>query len=220
MLAFSGAAKSGRLPARIAAAVLGASCVAGALIGAACFVAPPPDLPNQPSGRPTILLDSVVPPADQILTSAQIPQDGMFPFVVPIEVEDPTLPFQWRVFVDYDPYAATNQAIMGVVQPTPGTVDAGVTLVQFPLPFGSGTLSTPYCHRIAFYVAYSFAFLTGNTPSPGVVADSVSWLYNGTGGPSSCPQSFDASAFGEGGLTIPDAAPDQLPVAPESGSDP
>jgi hypothetical protein len=219
MFAFRGAAKSGRLPARIAAAVLGACCAVGALIGGACFVAPPPDLPPQPSGRPTILRDSVVPPADQILTSAQIPQDGLLTFVVPIEVEDPTVAFQWRVFVDYDPYAPVNGP-SGGVQPTPGTVDAGVILVEPQVPFGSGTtLSTPYCHRIDFVVAYSFAFQMGNTPSPGVVADSVSWFYN-AGGTSTCPQSFDASAFGEGGLTIPDAAPDQLPVVPESGSDP
>jgi hypothetical protein len=225
MFAFRGAAKSGRPPARIAAAALGACCVAGTLIGAACFVAPPPDLPNQPSGRPTILHDSVVPPADQILTSAQVPQGGVLTFVVPVEVEDPTLPFLWRVFIDYDPYSPTTTIPppggMGGVQPTPGMLDAGVTLVPFQLSFGSGTLSTPYCHRIDFYVAYSFNSLTGgNTPSPGVVADSVTWLYNGAGGSSTCPQSFDASAFGEGGLTIPDAAPDQLPVVPESGSDP
>jgi hypothetical protein len=218
MFAFRGAAKSGRLPARIAAAVLGACCAAGALIGGACFVAPPPDLPNEPSGRPTILRDSVVPPADQILTSAQIPQDGMLTLVVPVVVEDPTLPFQYRVFVDYDPFTMTTLAAMGGVQPTPGMLDAGVVLVQpQPLSFASPPLSTPYCHRIDFFVAYSF--YSGNTPFPGVMADSVSWFYN-AGGTSSCPQSFDASAFGEGGLTIPDAAPDQLPVIPESGSDP
>jgi hypothetical protein len=94
-----------------------------------------------------------------------------------------------------------------------------VILASFQLSVASVPLNTPYCHRIAFYVAYSFA-LAGNSPSPGVVADSVSWFYNGAGGTSGCPQSFDASAFGEGGLTIPDAAPDQLPVVPESGSEP
>jgi hypothetical protein len=218
MFAFPGAAKHGLAPARVAAGVAVACCVAGTLIAAACFVAPPPDLPSQPTGRPMILHDSVVPPADQILTAAQVPMDGMLTFDVPVEVEDPTLPFAWRVFVDYDPYTATSQVISGNLQPSAGPADAGVTVVSFSLP--SSDLSAPYCHRIDFVVTYKFAFLTGNAPAPGVEADSVRWLFNGAGGVSGCPQPFDASAFGDGGLNIPDAAPDQLPVVPESGSEP
>jgi hypothetical protein len=217
MSASPSAAKHGLATARIAAAV-SVVCVAGAMIGAACFVAPPPDLPTQPTGHPVILHDSVVPPADQILTAAQIPADGMLTFLVPIVVEDPTLTFTWRVFVDYDPYTATTPVKANNLQPSAGGTDAGVTVVSFSLL--SSDLSAPYCHRIDFVVSYKFAFLTGNAPAPGVEADSVRWLYNGAGGVSGCPQSFDASAFGDGGLNIPDAAPDQLPVVPESGSDP
>jgi hypothetical protein len=225
MSASPGAAKHGLAPARIAAAASGA-CVAGALIGAACFVAPPPDLPSQPTGRPTILHDSVVPPADQTLTSAQIPADGTLTFQVPVEVEDSSLAFSWRVFIDFDPYTTTLPATAGSVQPSSSGVDAGVIVVSFHLTFVDPPLSTPYCHRIDFVVASSFAnpIAANNTlenvPAQGVVADSILWVYNRAGGSMACPQSFDASAFGEGGLTIPDAAPDQLPVVPESGSDP
>jgi hypothetical protein len=212
------AAKHGLVPARIAAAVSGACCAAVALVGVACFVAPAPALPSQPSGRPTILHDSVEPPADRILTMAQVPADGMLQFHVPVEVEDPSLSFAWRVFVDYDPYTATTQVTFGQVQPMLGSGDAGPIVVQFPLNV-AGTLSAPYCHRIDFVVAYKFAFPTGNAPAAGAEADTVRWLYNGAGGVSGCPQSFDASAFGDGGLNVPDAAPDQLPVVPESGSE-
>jgi hypothetical protein len=220
MFAFESFAKHGVARARIAAVSV-ACCVAGALLAAACFVAPPPDLPSQPTGRPTILHDSVVPPADQVFTAAQIPRDGIFTFLVPVQVEDPSLPFFWRVFIDYDPFTATTPVTFGEVQAPPGSVDAGVIVVSIPLSFENSPLSTPYCHRIDFVVAYKFAFQDLlNVPAPGVQADSVRWLYNGAGGPNGCPLSFDASAFGEGGLSIPDAAPDQLPVVPESGSDP
>jgi hypothetical protein len=226
MSASPGAAKQGLATARLAVPVLVACCVSGTLIAGACFVAPPPDLPSQPPGRPTILHDSVVPPGDQILTSGTIPANGMFTFLIPIEVDDPNLEFSWRVFVDFDPYTTTVPVKAASVQPSSGGVDAGVIVVSFDLSFGDLPLSTPYCHRIDFVVASSFAnkidkgIILENVPTQGVVADSVRWLYAGPDGMMGCAQSFDASAFGDGGLTIPDAAPDGLPVVPESGSDP
>jgi hypothetical protein len=200
-------------------AVLGA-CALAALVSAvasavACIVAPPPDLAPQPVGRPTILHDSVSPPADQILTEAQIPDAGTLTFLVPVDLVDPSKTFSWEVFIDYDPYASTAPVLYGQVQPTPGSVDGGITIVPFSLDFEQAPLDTTYCHRIEFLVAYNFSAF--HTPDS-LGGDSLTWLYNGAGGVNGCPP-FDASALGDSGVPLTDAGPDQGLVVPESGSD-
>jgi hypothetical protein len=200
-------------------AALGAWALAALPLAAACIVAPPPDLPPQPQSRPTILHDSAWPPADQILTAAALPDGGSLTFLVPVELIDPSKTFSWELFVDYDPYAlyANNGPVqVGGVQPTPGSVDGGTTVVAFELNFDEAPLNGAYCHRIEFLVAYTFSAF--HVPDS-LGGDSLTWLYNGAGGVNGCPP-FDASALGDTGYPLTDAAPDQLPVVPESGSDP
>jgi hypothetical protein len=193
--------------------------VAAALAGVACIVAPPPDLPPEPLRRPIILRDSVVPPADQILTAAQLPDGGEMTFLIPVQVDDPTKPFLWELFVDYvyDPNTPMLPVSVGQFQPTVSTLDAGTVIVAISVPFQDGRLSAPYCHRIEFMVAYKFDEY--HTPNS-IGGDSVTWLYNGAGGPDGCPLSYDAGPLGEGGWSVADAPADHLPVVPESGSDP
>jgi hypothetical protein len=208
--------RSPRLPRRIVAGTC-ACATAAALTTVACIVAPPPDLPPQVAHRPTILHDSVVPPADQILTASDIPLGGALTFLVPVELDDPNRQFSWELFIDYDPYAASAPFLYGQVQPTASTADAGTVVVAIPLSFQDSRLSSPYCHRIEFLVAYSFSAF--HTPDS-LGGDVATWLYNGAGGDDGCPASYDASALGEGGWSMPDAPSDQLPVVPESGGDP
>jgi hypothetical protein len=204
---------------RVAAAVL--ACGLAALVAAACIVAPPPDLPPQPVSRPTILHDAVTPPADAILTPADVPPNGLMTFVVPVELNDPNSAFSWEVFVDYDAYpnAYTNDGLCSYAteEPTPGTVDGGTVVVPFSLHVDDCKLAAPYCHRIEFVVAYSFS--AHHVPDS-IGGDNVLWWYNGAGGTAACPPPYDASAFGEGGLPMMDAASEHPPIAPESGSDP
>jgi hypothetical protein len=200
---------------RRAGAALSACALSFLLPGVACIVAPPPDLPPQPVIRPTILHDSAYPLPDQILTAADIPDGGTLTFLVPVELVDPTRTFSWELFVDYDPYAATTPLLFGQVQPTPGSVDGGTIVVPFALNFGEAPLDMAYCHRIQFLVAYTFS--ASHTPDS-LGGDSVTWLYNGAGGVNGCPP-FDAG-LGDSGVPLTDAGPDQLPVVPESGSDP
>jgi hypothetical protein len=210
------AVKQRRLLRRLVAGAV--VCVLGsALATAACIVAPPPDLPPAVAHRPTILHDSVVPPADQILTSAEVPDGGALTFLVPVELDDPSRQFSWELFIDYDPYTASAPFLYGQVQPTASTVDAGTVVVAIPLSFQDGRLSTPYCHRVEFLVAYTFSAF--HTPDS-LGGDIVTWLYNGAGGLDGCPLSYDASALGDSGWSPADAPADQLPIVPESGSDP
>ncbi len=188
----------------------------GALVAGACIVAPPPDLPPQQVVRPTILHDAVVPPADGILTSADLSQSGVMNFLVPVVLEDPNQAFAWELFVDYDAYTNDRPCSLGTVQPTPGAMDGGTIGVPFSLHFDDCNLAAPYCHRIEFVVAYSFSEY--HIPDS-IGGDSVVWLYNGAGGTNGCTP-YDASAFGEGGFPMMDAPSEQLPIVPESGSDP
>jgi hypothetical protein len=201
-------------------AAASACVVAGALATAACIVAPPPDLPPQYVHRPTILHDSVVPPANEILTASQLPDSGELTFLIPIQLDDPSAPFLWRMFIDYnyDPSSVPQEPDTGgQFQPTISTLDGGTVVLSVTVAFQDGKLATPYCHRIEFVVAYGFS--APHTPDS-LGGDTVTWLYNGAGGSDGCPLSYDGSALGDGGWSMADAPVDQLPVVPESGSDP
>jgi hypothetical protein len=192
------------------------ACAAIALAAAtACITAPPPDLAQPGVHRPTILHEAVQPPPDQIL--AELPPE----FAVPIELDDPNQSFQWDVFLDYDPNVLSNSKPLlypQTVQPTPGTVDGGILLVDFFPSDSNGVPPDPsLCHRIDFLVAHAF-----NESSPrtwdSVGGDIVSWLYN-PGDPAGCPV-YDAGALQDGAFPAPEASPDALPIVPESGTDP
>jgi len=206
-------------PLALGLAAFAAAVVAvGALVATACITAPPPQLPSEVEHRPTIVHESLVPPATTTLT--QFPSGG---FLVPILLEDPNESFQWDVFVDYNPCTdppsctvPTPPEAPGVnsVAPTPGTLDGGVELVSFALP---SDLDPTQCHAIQFFVAHRFE-PTSPTTYDSVGGDTAAWQYQPAG--VSCTSIvYDAGALQDGAFPPADAAPDSLPVVPESGTD-
>jgi len=169
-------------------------------MAAACITAPPPDLPQQPTQRPTVEHDAVRPP-EGLLT--EWPPDDQF--YVPVEVGNP-VDFTYYVFVDYP--AIPTPFFMGSLMNPP---DGGITLVDFTLA-PPDSLICP--HQIQFLVANGFSAISPHTPNS-IGGDIVTWEYHpGSNGNAECP-SYDA---GDG--SVPDAALDGIPVAPESGGDP
>ena len=76
----------------------GAVLVAGVALSAiaSCILADPaPELPKPASLRPTIVKGSVSPSASEPI--GDLPVE----FLVPVELADPTRPFEWKVFVDF-----------------------------------------------------------------------------------------------------------------------
>jgi hypothetical protein len=157
----------------------------------ACF-AVSPDLPKPGVHRPTILHDSVQPPADRVLT--EWPSDGTF--VVPVALDDPGQSFQYDLFVDYEGPSSTPTIEPTVVQPT--FADAGVVVVSFFLDKNARELEPSSCHHIEFLVASAFSADSPHTPDD-VGGDSVTWLYNGTGSAFGCAP-FDAGAPSDAGM--------------------
>jgi hypothetical protein len=175
----------------------------------ACVVAPPPELPELPEERPTILHESLVPPSDQILV--ELPGQ----FLVPVELVDSNQSFQWDVFVDYNPCVGascppTAPALYPTTVPAgPDTLDGGVVIV----PFSLGPLDPSLCHRIDFLVAHQFDPGSARTWDS-VGGDIATWIYNPGGQPNGCPI-YDAGAFQDGAFPPSDAG---LPIVPESGT--
>jgi hypothetical protein len=192
------------------------ACIAvGTLVSTACITAPPPELPAEIEHRPTIVHESLVPSAGIL---AQLPTGG---FVVPILLEDPNESFQWDVFVDYNPCAqsgcpAPSPEPPGVhsVSPTPGTLDGGVVNVSFTLP---ADVDPAQCHTIAFYVAHGFS-PTSPVTFDAIGGDTATWIYWPEGVQCTLIV-YDAGALQDGAFPPADAAPDALPVVPESGTD-
>ena len=194
--------RSARRPLRVAlTATACASLGIGAALSGACFTAVPPDLPQLPLQRPTILHSSVVPPDDAILT--ELPQFGEF--LVPVQLNGPSESFEWRVFIDYDPVDNRSFAAEGQGG---GAEDGGVFFVSFTL--SPTDLDPTLCHTIQFLVGHSFD-PRGPHTFDSVGGDIVSWIYNAGGGPNGCPE-YDAGALQDG--AFPDAPSDGLPVLP------
>jgi hypothetical protein len=199
-----------------ALSLIAAGCACAAIAAAtstACITAPPPDLPQAPAHRPTILHDSVVPPPDQILPS--LPGE----FVVPVQLDDPNESFACEMFLDYDPVQAPDPYFTKQVQPTPDTVDGGIYLVD-GIPPTDPAPDPSQCHRIDFLVAHSFDPQSQHAWDS-IGGDIVTWIYNPGGSPGGCPV-YDAGALQDGAFppAVADAPPDVLPFVPESGGDP
>ncbi|AKV02975.1 hypothetical protein AKJ09_09638 [Labilithrix luteola] len=166
---------------RIKRALLVATAASLAAVSlAACILAEEPaELPPTPLTRPTILHGSVVPSTSTVL--------GTFPekFIVPVELSDPTLSFQWATFVDYN--ALTGTGLVDL--PRTSTFEAATTQGRVrtlevtinPPP------STDGCHVIEVVVALRFASPSEpHVPSePG--GDVVTWFYSPGGDLSGCP---------------------------------
>jgi hypothetical protein len=200
---------------KVIAAIAGIAASLAAVMSlaanASCVLAdPPPDLPAPAKHHPIIVKSSVSPPYTQVLPA--LPSR----FVVPVELIDPNTPsFLYEVFLDYDgsdpgqrPYYVPTQP----VQPSPATVDGGITNIEFEIATAPPDPSS--CHRLELLVAFSFDLAAPHTPDA-YGADSVVWFYNPSGDPGSCPL-FDAG--GADG-----AAPDQqsdvifMPPPPDGG---
>ncbi len=178
---------------------------------ASCITTPPPDLPDTPARRPNILRDSVVPPADAPLSAW--PADDTF--IVPVEVGDQ--PFQWDLFIDYDPVGNNGAPSAPYIFPQNQVAsDGGVAIIAFPLSPPTGTTCP---HRIELLVARSFNPSFPHLPDS-LGDDSVTWTYAPGGGPGGCPE-YDAGALQDGAFPPPsDASLDSLPVGLGSGGDP
>lgn len=180
-------------------------------VESACITAPPPQLPVEPEERPTILHDSVSPPADVPLVEWPAGDE----FIVPIQLDDQNEQFCWDVFIDYNPYGTaggTGLVPSGVTCETapPSALDGGV----FPLSFTLGEPDPGTCHRIQFNVAHAFES-DSHTPDS-IGGDSITWTFVPGGGPD-CP-AYDAGVIEDGGTSAADAPLDGLPVTPPDSS--
>lgn len=182
----------------------GCGAVAALTVATACITALPPALPQLPTKGPTIVLDEVQPPADEIL--AALPSQ----FAVPVQLDLANAAFEWDVFVDYDP-VADPQTSPVLRQDDESPADGGAILVTFSLDPTSSSLDPSQCHVIEFLVASAFTANSEHTWDP-AGGDIVTWLYNPGGGSGGCPV-YDAGALQDGAFPT-DAATDVLPVIP------
>ena len=199
------AARLGR--ALVAFAAVSALAVSVFATGDGCvLIEPSGELPRIPPTRPTIRRAEVVPSASQVLST--FPRE----FIVPVELADPTQPFEYAAFIDYN--AATGEGLQ--IAPTKSDFDPGntskrvrVITVALNPPAASGR-----CHTVEILVALRFessvTAQTAHTPAePG--GDIVTWFYNPSGDPAGCPSldagidsgvdaGADADASQEGGV--------------------
>lgn len=195
--------------ARVAAAFTAAGMIAIALFEqhACVLVEDSGALPRPPAGRPTIVRGSVVPSASRVLTT--------FPsqVIIPVELTDPTQPFEYAAFVDYNP--VTGEGL--VVPPTrsvfePQNLQGRTRILQFGI---SAPSDVNRCHVIEVVVALRLESdkspQTAHTPTePG--GDILTWFYNPNGDLAGCPSNdpgidsgldaadADGGEAGEGGV--------------------
>jgi hypothetical protein len=170
---------------------------AGSLAVISCIIAEPPtDPPRLPPSRPTIVRGDVIPSASQVL--------GRLPpkFIVPVELFDPTVTFEWALWVDFNPATGAGLEFFGTSEFEQANTVGRVRSIEasFGLPPDDDR-----CHVIEVIVALRFAGQQGtgaHAPlDPG--GDVVTWFYNPSGDLSGCP--------------VLDAGLEPLP--PDSGAD-
>lgn len=167
----------------LAARLVALSVLVGTLQDACVIAQPTGDLPRLPNGRPTIVHPSVVPSTSAVLTR--------FPkvFIVPVELADPTAPFDYAAFVDYNPYS--GEGLVDTVKTS--TFDVSNTTertrnleILIPEPLEPGR-----CHIIEVVVAlhlYQKELGRGaHTPDEPPGGDLVTWFYNPSGDLDGCP---------------------------------
>ncbi len=152
-----------------------------ACAGTSCLIAEPGTDPPKPvPTRPQILRESVVPSPSAVL--------GAFPakFVVPVQLSDPTLPFDYAVFVDYDPTTSLGEVDCGTKDVEAASLSGAPRLLEV-------TIREPpdpdRCHVVEVLVALHLDCRDANdahaAPAPG--ADSVTWFYSPRGDLAGCP---------------------------------
>jgi hypothetical protein len=161
--------------------------LAAALGASSCVLASPSgDLPTLPTSRPTIVHPSVVPSTSGVL--ARFPAT----FLVPVELVDPSAPFAYATFVDYNPdtgeAAYVDGPVVSAYQASNTHERTRLLEIAIPPPLDLGR-----CHVIEVVVALTlraFDSKTKHTPDePG--GDLVTWFYNPSGDVGGCP-SLDA----------------------------
>jgi hypothetical protein len=151
---------------------------------AACVLAEPVgDLPRSGQQRPTIVRASVVPSPTAVL--------GTFPdkFIVPVELADPTVTFQWAAFIDFDPTTDTGLQLYADSTFEAASLSGRTRLLEIPIP---APQDLERCHVIEVVVALQLESTTrpreAHTPrlgGPG--GDSVTWFYSPGGDLAGCP---------------------------------
>jgi len=168
---------------------------AGAL--SACnLVDPLPDQRSLPTRAPSIEQDNVFPsPSQPVL---QWPDQ----FLVPVRVYNPTVPFEWRVFIDYDSILGPNAPPI-MHQSVAGSPTAADLQTQQVIIAPDGFQGA--CHRIDFVTALAF---DSNRGANGTGADSVTWFYAPAGNFTGCSL-YDGGgndgAFPDAGVDASDA---------------
>jgi hypothetical protein len=167
----------------------------------ACVLAEPVgDLPRAAQQRPTIVRASVVPSSSTVL--------GTFPdkFVVPVELSDPTLTFQWAAFIDFDPITDTGLQLYADSVFESASLQGRTRVIEIPIP---APPDLDRCHVIEVVVALQLESTTrpreAHTPrigGPG--GDSVTWFYSPGGDLAGCPAlSVDAGPDARSDGAIP-----------------
>lgn len=183
----------------VVAAALGVIGAAGALLFACIVADPPAELPPPPQLPPSIIAGSSVPPGGLILTKWPTA------FLVPVQVSDTSLTFDWELFIDFDEFQNPLPVMAGVEKPDPSAFDAGIRIIEVdypPAPDPSG------CHKVELLVALSFNGQDPHTPGP-QGASSIYWFYNPNADLGGCP-TYDAGAAGDGAPSSSDAATDVI----------
>ncbi len=166
---------------RVLRATSGTWALVAAVAASSCVIAESPsDLPVLPDFRPTILHGSTVPSSSAVL--------GAFPdkFVVPVELVDPTVPFDYRSYIDYNPITGEGNVQEASGTSLPSGVRARVRILEVGM---TPPADLDRCHVIEVLVALRFRDTIGqssHTPvEPG--GDSVTWIYSPTGDLRGCP---------------------------------
>jgi hypothetical protein len=175
----------------------------GTILSACILADPPAELPTLPVMRPTVVHGAVVPSASRVLGG--IPRQ----FEVPVEILDPSITFEWRVFVDYDPLAPSNAVFAGTSERAASRPSLTTRIISFGNPIPRSDPSLQACHVIEFLVAYSFAGTSSHTPD-GRGGDTIVWFYDPIGDLGGCPR-YDAGAFGDASAPAADADAGQGP---------
>jgi hypothetical protein len=152
----------------------------------ACVIAPTGDLPQLPEMPPRIIHASVVPSNSSVL--ADLPPK----FVVPVELANPNITFQYAFFVDFVASGLAGNGLIGTVRSSAyelGSHTEGRTRkVEIEITADlrkDPRLAGDRCHRIEVVVALGLNEKTNARtahapPEPG--GDVVGWFYNPNGG--------------------------------------
>lgn len=184
--------RTAALPIRLFACVALPTLVLGACI----LGEPTADLPRLPQTRPTIVRGSVVPTPNAVL--------GSWPstFIVPVELVDPTVTFEWAAFVDFN--ARSNEGLLLADQSTfeAANQTSRQRTLEIPIP---APPDTDRCHVVEVVVALQLETLdnptTAHTPLP-PGGDSITWFYSPNGDLAGCPTldaGIDAEVVADGG---------------------